>query len=187
MSFDFLSVIKNIAPMIAGTVLGPFGGLAAKAIISVLPGDKQEGAEQALAGGSEGFLQHVNDLFRQGVLQAAELKKAELVHTERMAELGYKNVQDLAKIDADDRDSARKREIAVRDVTPALLAYGVTAGFFGILAWMLVNGVPKQGGDALLLLLGSLGTAWTGIVAYYFGSSAGSAKKDDTIKGMAGK
>ena len=51
-------------------------------------------------------------------------------------------------------EGARRREVDAKDTaTPRWLA-------FGILGWMLAMGKPAVGGDALLVMLGSLGTGW---------------------------
>jgi hypothetical protein len=93
---------------------------------------------------------------------------------------------DLERIANADRDSARNREVAAKDWTPRILAGLITAGYFGALFYMLQNGLPQHGGsEALLIMLGTLGTAWGGVVAYYFGSSAGSKEKTDAMNRMA--
>ena len=64
----------------------------------------------------------------------------------------------------------------------------ITSGYFGALFYMLVNGLPQHGGsEAMLVMLGTLGTAWGGIVAYYFGSSAGSKEKTEAMNRMASR
>lgn len=71
--------------------------------------------------------------------------------------------------------------MTVKDITPKLLALVVTLGFFGVLAFMLVQSVPVASRDVLNIMLGSLGTAWISIIAYYFGSSNGSSRKTELL------
>ena len=85
------------------------------------------------------------------------------------------------ELEAQDRNSARQREMTVRDHTPAVLAYLITLGFFSILTWMLTHDMPQTGHDALLVMLGSLGTAWAAVVGYYYGSSSGSERKTELL------
>jgi hypothetical protein len=107
--------------------------------------------------------------------QIASVQLAEIEIKARAQELGL----DFAKVAADDRKSAREMQATTRSFMPPVLGLIVTLGFFGILGGLMTGVVHTS--DALMLMLGSLGTAWTGIVAFYFGSSAGSQAKDDLL------
>jgi len=63
----------------------------------------------------------------------------------------------------------------------AALAFVVSFGFFAVLYFLLIM---KDGGamrDALLIMVGALGAAFGAIVNYYFGSSSGSAAKNQLL------
>lgn len=195
MAFDFIAAIKNVAPIIAGTFGTPLAGLAVKAICSAIPDSQAKEVQDAHAADPlSGAAQKLGDLLAQGVITTAQIKQAESEHAERMAELGYKNAADLAKIDADDRDSARRRESDVRDNTPATLAYMIIGGFFvlataqlvAIMGWPeVVAKIPGQGWLVIGNVSGYLAAEAKAAASYYFGSSSGSKEKDSTLASIA--
>jgi len=165
--------LKTLAPLLGTALAGPLGGAAASFIADKL-------------GVKEATIEAVTDVLNSGKLspdQLASLKAAE-IEFKRFLE---QNKIDLEKIHAGDRDSARKLQIATNSFIPGILAVGVTLGFFGILLFLLTEGVPATGGDALLVMLGALGAAWGSVIAYYFGSSSGSAVKTDALANLARK
>jgi hypothetical protein len=168
-----ISLVRTVAPTIASAVGGPLAGIAVRTISDALLG-KPDGTEDELA---QAALLATPE-------QLLALKKAEQDFIVQMRELDI----DLERIGNQDRDSARNREIKLKDATPKVLAAIITVGYFGVLFWMLNHGLPGNGGsEAMLVMLGTLGTAWGGIVAYYFGSSAGSRDKNETINRMVGR
>lgn len=172
----FTDILKKSFPFIsaAASLGGPLGTMAASLV------GKAIGADKAPAGTADGISNAIATAFADPAQRAA-LIEAEHNFQLQMAELGYKDAEELAQTAAADRDSARKREIALKDRIPAMLALMVTAGFFGVLAYMLFRPLPPAGHDAMLLMLGGLGSAWTAIIAYYFGSSAGSERKTELL------
>lgn len=112
----------------------------------------------------------------------ADLKLLEMTQNGELAKIASET--ERMRIDADDRNSARQREMTVRDRIPAILAISITLGFFGVLSYLLVYGAPEKGGEALFIMLGSLGTAWSGVIAYYFGSTSSSSAKNQIIANM---
>jgi hypothetical protein len=162
----FGPLLGQVAPTLATALGGPLAGIAVKTLSNVLLGN-EDGSEEDVKAALESATPE----------QLSAIKRIDADFKVRMKELDI----DLERISAGDRDSARKREISVGDHTPKVLAAIITLGFFGILFWMFIYGVPKNGNEALLLMLGALQTAFTGIIAYYFGSSAGSKAKDDLL------
>jgi hypothetical protein len=172
---SFTDVLKKSFPFIsaAAGLGGPVGTIAASLVGKALGIDKVPAT-------ADGISNAIATAFADPA-QRAQLVQAEQQFQLQMKELGYESAEQLAATDAADRASARSREVALKDKIPALLALLVTVGFFGVLWYMLTHQVPAASHDTMLLLLGSLGTAWTSIIAYYFGSSAGSDRKTELM------
>jgi hypothetical protein len=77
---------------------------------------------------------------------------------------------------------ARAMRIATGDGMLNILAILVTLGFFGMLVALILVTERIQMHEPLLILLGSLGTAWTTVIAFFFGSSAGSKRKTEMLR-----
>ena len=155
--------LMQIAPTIATCMGGPLAGLAVTAL-SKLFGVAPE---------------QVNDMIENNKLSAdqiAAVKLEEIKFKEQAQALGL-NFEQLA---VEDRSNARTMQISTQSIIPPILSVLVTSGFFGILAYLMVSPLDISN-TPLMIMLGSLGTAWTGIIAFYFGSNAGSHAKDEML------
>ena len=157
-----MSWIEQLAPTIASCLGGPLAGMAVEAISKAIGVDPSA----------------VQDTINSGKLtaeQIASIQQAEIALKAKAQEMNL----DFEQLAVQDRKSARDMQNTTKSFIPPLLALIITLGFFGILVGMMTGKVTSS--DALMLLLGSLGTAWTGVISFYFGSSASSQAKDQLI------
>jgi len=158
--------LKTLVPLLGTALGGPLGGAAASFIADKL--------------GIEGkTIEAVNDVLSSGKMSA------EQVSALKLAEIDFKkfleqNKIDVMKIEAADRDSARLMQTATKSSMPSVLTLLITLGFFGVLGWMLYD-TRTMDSPPLLIMLGSLGTAWTGACAFWFGTTSGSQRKDTML------
>jgi len=148
---ELLGLLKGVAPALATAVAGPLGGAAVAALAAKFGvSDSVEAVAKAISGDP----------------QAAQ-KLADL-------ELEY------ARLDAADRDSARKRELEIatsaaapwysKMVTPAL-AIGMFLLWGTVNLLLLNNAIPDGMREIVIRMLGSLDAANMLILSYYFGNS----------------
>ena len=155
--------LLQVAPTIATCLGGPLAGLATAALSKLfgVPPDQ---------------VQNMISENKLSADQIAAVKLEEIKFKEQTQALGL-NFEQLA---VEDRKSARDMQTVTGSLIPPVLSVLVTAGFFGILAYLMVRPADTAN-TPLMIMLGSLGTAWTGIIAFYFGSSASSQAKDQMI------
>jgi hypothetical protein len=85
------------------------------------------------------------------------------------------------RIELSDVDSARKREIEVKDRMPATLAL-LSLALFAAALWALLSGqVDKSNAEVVYLLLGTLNGIVGTVFAYYFGTTRSSQQKNNIL------
>ena len=163
-----LGILKGVAPVLATAVAGPAGGAAVGWIASKLGIDDAtvEGVTQALTGNPE---------------MALKLKELDL---------------EYAKLEAADRDSARKAYAAVATseyatkldklVVP-VLALGVVGLAFALIAVLMFVNTPQDQQQLIIFALGFITSAAGQVLSFYFGSSQGSKDKNREIQEMLKK
>jgi len=168
MSFEWKKLIGSVAPALATALGSPLAGAAVSALSRAVL-NKADGTEKELSAA----------LANVSPETLAQIKKADQDFATKMAELGV----DLEKIAAADRDSARQREVKTGDSwTPRLLAGIVVCGWM-LVQWFLLNHiVPQEMRDIVMRSLGTIDMALGLVLGYYFGSSAGSDKKNELIR-----
>jgi heme O synthase-like polyprenyltransferase len=72
------------------------------------------------------------------------------------------------------------------DLFKYILGGLIVIGFFVLLYLLVMSEIPEKNKDLLNLVVGALIGSFASVVGYYFGSSAGSAKKDDLLQKKQG-
>lgn len=166
---DWQGLLKTVAPWLGTAIGGPLGGMAVEAIGNAMGLQERtvDSVKQALAGATPE--------------QMLAIKKTEQDFAIHMQELGFKQISDLEAIAAADRKDARDMQKNLRSNIPALLSILVTGGYFGILVGMMVGWLKVSDSQALLLMLGSLSTAWGMVMAFWFGTTSDSGRKTELL------
>lgn len=188
MKFDLKSAIATIAPTLATMLGGPLAGTAITALegaFGLAPGAGEDGVTKVVQGAGmtpetianvRAADQHHKEVLGQ---QALDLEKLNADYATAMAQATAK-----------DRDSARQREMVVRDRTPAHLAYMIIGGFFVVSVAQLVAlmgyadiaaKIPAQGWLLIGNISGYLAAEAKAAASYYFGTTQGSDKKTDLL------
>jgi hypothetical protein len=180
MNFNLKTALSTIAPTLATMLGGPLAGTAVTALETALglaPGAGQDGVTAAVASGMTPET--------IAAVRAADQKHLEVLGQQGidLQKLNDDFATSMATVDAGDRDSARKREIAIGGYTTPALAWLVVGGSVALGVTVVSGYVTKDPAMATLVgtVIGYVFGEAKQVLAYYFGSSAGSDRKTELL------
>lgn len=170
--FDWKGVIRNVAPALATTFGTPLAGTAASFLCEKLLGEKPGEGDTAKSIEKKISAYIENNNNPDTLIKLKELDSKFKLDMEK---LGI----DVYKIDAEDRSSARERQVAMRDWTPNILAFVILTIFGIVLYKVLGGGLTIEAGvrDIAFIMIGALIANTNQVISYFFGSSKGSKDK----------
>jgi hypothetical protein len=172
---DWKKIVGAVAPSLAAALGGPLAGVAVKTIATQILGKPEaleEEVEAAVLGADPQTL--------------IKLREIDIDFKKKMADAGIK----LEELATSDRGNARDREVKSGDSwTPRILATVVVGGFLWCVYAVLAGYVSGLKDPLVATLVGTM-IGYTSakadqVVSYYFGSSASSKAKDDTLAHIA--
>lgn len=187
MAFNLKNAIASIAPTLATMLGGPLAGTAVTALESCFGLNPGAGVDEVTKVAQAGLTPDAI-----AAVRAADQKHAEVIGQQGidLQKLNADYQTAMAAVDAGDRDSARKREMAVRDGTTPSLAW-LVVGASVILGIAVVGGLVATNDPTSATLVGTvLGYMFSEakqVLAYYFGSSVGSDRKTELLAQSATK
>jgi len=169
-------VVKGAAPLLGAALglAGPAGAVAGRLVAAALgtPEGDEDAALAAVAANPDAVL---------------KLKELEARHAEELERLSL----EVTRLEVQDRQSARAREMAVIAATGkpdrnlVYLAWAILVGFVGLTAGLTIHPPPQDTTGVIYMLYATLGNSFIAVISYYFGSSAGSKAKDGALAAKA--
>jgi hypothetical protein len=171
---SFNSVVQKVTPWIAAAAsiaapgAAPLVQLAAGALTKGL-GTSVKADPQAIESAITTAMANPDQL--------ATLKKIDDDFAVQMKQLGFQEIETLAKLDADDRADARAMQVQTKSKTPTFLAWAAVLTLLACIYMLGFRTLPATGHDVLMMLLGTVAATYKDVYGYFFGSSAGSDAK----------
>lgn len=128
-----------------------------------------------------GAIKGIGEVVLKGIDEFTVSAEEKMSYKIKMQEVLFNAQKSVMEYTYKNIESARQRETQTGDPTVRQLAIAYTIGYFLSLLATWHWGIPQEGHDVFVTLLGVLTAAQAAIINYYFGSSHGSNEKSKVL------
>lgn len=163
-------ILKNLFPLLGTAIAGP-AGAALGSVAAGFIADK--------LGLESKTVEAVQEVLTSGKLSSEDitkLKLAEIEFKKWMDDNGIKREQ----LEVQNIQGARDMYVATGALTPSIMTWMITLGFFAVLGAMFMYPEVKESAP-LMIMLGALGAEFSSVCKFWFGSNSGSARTKELL------